>query len=493
MNHKFSINQKLKTYIGLSLLNEDEVDSQKEQIADFGSKYELHKIDDNSDRIYYWYKNFPAQFIKENSKKSNEIEGTLKSVATLGIIIAFLVGVIIASFIFSYDGTVPINVLSVITFFVVIPLLLLLISFIIQAVYPKGIEEYYTPINFLKRKVTDKITSLYPNLKDDVHSGKLNEFNLVDSKPLKLYVNKVIQILTIAYISGALCWMLLNVTTTDLAFSWSSTLNVEADNIYKITSVISKPWESIFPTAVINHETIEQTQFYRAENADLIERSSGEWWSFIFLTIFVYGLTPRLLLYGFYNWKLRGAIDSQITDKEISNTVINYLQKRSVHTPDKDVIQKYPDRKITEPPPYENSSCIIAWNLSDHSEEKLRSNAQSNVLKFINLSNLDGQSKLTDKIKTIISLITNNKSDLIVYVKYWESMNKRLENILKIIANEIGSSKIFIRPVYDSEDEGELKKNKTNWRARVDLLNNSLGKKIVFFEHANAVKLKDAI
>jgi hypothetical protein len=90
------------------------------------------------------------------------------------------------------------------------------------------------------------------------------------------------------------------VSFTDLAFSWSTTLQVDAAEARRYVSALGKP----FPQLVPSLEVVEATRYYRLEGryaggvatraVDLA--ATAAWWPFLAACLLAYGLVPRLLL-----------------------------------------------------------------------------------------------------------------------------------------------------------------------------------------------------
>ena len=92
---------------------------------------------------------------------------------------------------------------------------------------------------------------------------------------------------------------------TDLAFGWSSTLDVSAGAVHKLTQALSLPWRGVWPGAVPSLQLIEQTRFFRVEDITLAEGAAyGEWWRFLLMNLLSYVLTPRILSLAWAEWSL---------------------------------------------------------------------------------------------------------------------------------------------------------------------------------------------
>jgi hypothetical protein len=92
---------------------------------------------------------------------------------------------------------------------------------------------------------------------------------------------------------------------SDLAFGWSSTLDVSAERVHRLTQILSLPWRKIWPEAAPSLQLIEQTRFFRVEQIALVEGERfGEWWRFLLMNLLTYVLAPRILSLAWAEWRL---------------------------------------------------------------------------------------------------------------------------------------------------------------------------------------------
>ncbi len=69
---------------------------------------------------------------------------------------------------------------------------------------------------------------------------------------------------SLLFASAMVLGMLLYILLTDLAFGWSSTLDLSPDSLLAVTSIIAWPWQWLWPDATPTLTLIEQTQFFRS-------------------------------------------------------------------------------------------------------------------------------------------------------------------------------------------------------------------------------------
>ncbi|WP_052761199.1 DUF2868 domain-containing protein [Sedimenticola thiotaurini] len=104
------------------------------------------------------------------------------------------------------------------------------------------------------------------------------------------------QQLSLLFSLGMLIAFLLYLLMTDLAFGWSSTLDLGSGLVHRITSLLAWPWSTVWPAAVPTVELIEQTHYFRAAPLAVEQPALfGQWWRFLLMCLLVYVLLPRLV------------------------------------------------------------------------------------------------------------------------------------------------------------------------------------------------------
>ena len=99
---------------------------------------------------------------------------------------------------------------------------------------------------------------------------------------------------------GALAAAGLHVVFTDLAFGWSTTLDVDARVVHRGVEAIASPWARLWPAAAPSLELVESTRHFRvssqAPHVHFIDPIRyGGWWPFLVMALAVYGCAPRVI------------------------------------------------------------------------------------------------------------------------------------------------------------------------------------------------------
>lgn len=106
---------------------------------------------------------------------------------------------------------------------------------------------------------------------------------------------------------GALAATLIYVVFTDLAFGWSTTLDVDARMVHRVLAGIAWPWAGFWPDASPTLDLVEATRFFRVEAERRVPIDDpmlfGGWWPFLVMSIAFYLILPRaLVLLGLSRW-----------------------------------------------------------------------------------------------------------------------------------------------------------------------------------------------
>jgi len=115
----------------------------------------------------------------------------------------------------------------------------------------------------------------------------------------------------VAFQLGALTATLALVVFSDLSFGWSTTLEVDARSVQRLTDALSLPWAWLWPEARPSLELVEATRFFRiagGPNPAVPLETYGGWWPFLVMTLVVYGLVPRAVFFAVARSRLQHAL-----------------------------------------------------------------------------------------------------------------------------------------------------------------------------------------
>ena len=259
------------------------------------------------------------------------------------LLAGFGVGWGVAAALFDYDGRRPINVVHILAVLVGMQLLLLGLLGVVSL--PRRWTRYVPGLGVMQDilawlspgQITRLLARRLPYALRVIQSGGWSDNWRSDGWPgriLKWAAIVSAQTFGVAFNLGALAAALYLVTFSDLAFSWSTTLDPDMDRGHRITSLLSAPWSGWLPEAVPSRELIESTLYYRRTGVPSGESPGrwGGWWPFLVASMAVYGLMPRLLLLGLGWWRFSGVLRAAMSSAAGAGGVVDRLTTEAIST-----------------------------------------------------------------------------------------------------------------------------------------------------------------
>ncbi len=492
---------RLEMLTGLSLFDAGSVPEERiREYRHFGFRLDRERPGaeplSNLHKIGAWYHAFMPGQIKETAAT---VTGYLRLISLIVGILAFVTGAGAAGYLFYYDGTAPVNVLPVLALFAFLPLLLLLLS--AGYAWIGSLSSGHLPLIFrwIEGPVRSRIRKAVGEMSDKTDystksglsdmRGNASEIWLVHSEPVRYFLKQNLQLAGTAYLTGALLWMLFNVITTDLAFSWSSTLEVEGETLYSITRIISTPWARIVPSAVVDSDTVEATRYYRADRGDFQAVSSGRWWAFIFMTILVYGFLPKALGFAWYRWRFISTTDQAILASDSGSRIIGFMEELLVTTKGND--ENNSDVRtgiLSEKPVKSSDNCVVLfWGLGETDTSGIQNVLNRKVIFARHIGGFNSSGEDSNILMECARLsLQSGNCDILVLIPFEESPTIRLEKKLHLLLVESSQSRVIIMPVIEDSTRNR-KANEVNWRTRIDQINEAYGRKRVYLDAHNII------
>ena len=254
------------------------------------------------------------------AERANYLTGALLA------LIGLLVGMAAATAAFHYDGTHPVNVVTILAVFVGLQVLLLLLM--LMAAMPSRWLGWLPGFRWVQQELRSlspgrlqgAIARFLPaSRRDDLQAivGRDLARRKLFARVHRWSVLQWAQVFAVAFNLGAIACALALVVFRDLAFGWSTTLAMEPDRLHTITSALATPWAAAFPDAVPTDQLIKTTRYFRLQDHGFVRPPGavppeaglyGQWWSFLLAAMLVYGLLPRVLTWALARWRLRAAI-----------------------------------------------------------------------------------------------------------------------------------------------------------------------------------------
>lgn len=228
-------------------------------------------------------------------------------------VLGFILGVLglasgwaLAQVVLAYTGEAPINIVHALGL-LVLPQIVLLLLWILSVI-PWQLPLFATlqsALRFLNPgRLAQRLAGLFP-----AHARRSLEVvwerdNAVVLAPAARWLLSFwSQLFSFWFNIGALLAVFYLISFSDLAFVWSTTLNLDSATFHRLLEALAWPWHSLYPEAVPGRELVEISRYYRLEGGGLganavdpaVVARLGGWWPFLTAALIVYGLLPRLL------------------------------------------------------------------------------------------------------------------------------------------------------------------------------------------------------
>lgn len=258
------------------------------------------------------------QHRRNEAKSTSEVppgahfESLSGSLRTILFVAGLFLGSAAGATFLAYTGAMPVNVFVYLAVFVVSQLLLLLLLFALS-LYRLSTKSFsvssplYTLISrAILRIMLSARNQISRKLSAEKRLQTQSVFGTVISKTrsygplffLPLFI--LTQLFAIGFNLGLLGATLFKVATADIAFGWQSTIQLSPSAVHLLAQKIALPWawaiggDAAFPSLsqIEGSRIILKEGIYHLATPDLVS-----WWPFLCLTVLVYGLLPRLLLF----------------------------------------------------------------------------------------------------------------------------------------------------------------------------------------------------
>ena len=272
------------------------------------------RADRLTDAVHVW---LDRQRAGSGPSAGERAQRSLAAVHALLVLLGALAGAAAALAFFSYDGSRPVNVVQVLAFFVGLQAVLLLATGFLAL--PEAARRRVPGLAGLQDLLSlaspgrwqPALERLLPPAQRDAlrrASGLARRHRRLYGDVQKWSWLVGSQRFAVAFHATALATLLVLVTFSDLAFGWSTTLEVDARRLESASRWLARPWSDWLPEAVPDRALIESTQYFRGTGVPTVVPGSGAWWRFVALCLACYGLAPRLVFLALARWRQRCAL-----------------------------------------------------------------------------------------------------------------------------------------------------------------------------------------
>ncbi len=385
-------------------------------------------------RVLHWWRQIQPKTDAQSS--GQELASFFKRVSWIVILIGFFTGLALASALLYYDGSQPINVLVLLIFLVLLPLLLFFVSLILPLLNSNsvvsGLNAGSMVFSFLKKK-SPVLEAFFSSSRSDAAKDKLLRWRLL------LYSQQFGMALAIA----ALLTLLARVSFSDLAFGWSTTLDIEASTLSPWVQALAWPWVTWFPEAVPSTSLIEQSRYFRLANgtSELSAQTLTGWWKFIAMCLLVYGIGFRVLATWVANFNYKKAIQEMLMQHSEVTALLDRFDAPIGSGQEQAPIVSAERQTTTSASTFDfqSADAIILWNSARSSNKDLQHK---------NIIEVSGDGDLQIDSEVIRQIDVNETGKIHIITKAWEPPLLEFHDFIQILRTKFGSEvSISIQPI----------------------------------------------
>jgi hypothetical protein len=378
------------------------------------------------------------------SKKYAEYSSSINSLfGIISLIFGFLVGFGLLS----YSGKMPVNVIYYLLIVVAIPIVSITLSTI--AIFTKS----NTVANF--------ITLLFPMhwlesiFKHIPFKKRIEGLELPFSSKFSklLFINRL-QLYSLIFSIGIFLALLIMVVSKDIAFGWTTTLQIESSTFHSILSAIGIWWRDLVPSAIPSVELIDMSHFFRLgerldssiiQNADKL----GAWWKYLAMATLFYSIILRLLFWLFTSFLLKRELTRELLALNGVKEILHNFQTPFISTQssysERELVLDGEKKEAILKDKKELYSAVLGWNFTVDEINLVNDNKDIKAESIFQLGG--GNSFEVDK-----KIVDSLKGTILLYVKSWEPPTMDFLDTLELLVENRAIKRIEILPVGLAKD-----------------------------------------
>lgn len=443
--------------------------------------------------LLYWIRRLSSSENKNAARKLDSIETLISVVLVLS---GLLLGGVISAAVFRYDGSIPINVITVLLLCVLLPFFttLLTLLLLVPESFLRWVPGGSSLQNLLQGVSTARIRDFLEYLLPLAYKKNFEYYRAAVAHHSALYGRmrnwKIVhsaQIFTSSLLIGLLAHFSFLIVSSDLAFGWSTTLGIESSELHAATEKIALPWSSFYPDAVPSEELISSSRFFRFKDGTFGTSKSetithpdalGAWWPFLSLSIAVYSIAPRLALLFMSALFFRRSARNAVTHHPKSENVLWRMATPVIST---QALEKQMDeprsdsemRTSVEGLILTEKCIVIDWSQVCGDPDTLKDflsslspNSDIQILAAGGSASIEEDQAVIDKIASV-----DRTSRIILAVKSWEPPTEEILDFVLQLRAAVGEhTLLFILPLAFNPQDGCSRANDTRmeiWLERV--------------------------
>jgi fructose-specific component phosphotransferase system IIB-like protein len=409
--------------------------------------------------VLHWWQEIQSK--SDTGRVGQAVVTFFSRVSWIVIALGVIAGMTLASALLHYDGSQPINVLVLLVFLILIPLLLFLLSLMLPVLSSSstlsGLNAGSMVFSVLKNK-SPALQAFFSSSRSDHSKDILLRWRLM------LYSQQF----GLALAVSALLVLLARVSFSDLAFGWSTTLDIEASTLTPWVQGLAGPWAAWFPDAVPSSSLIEQSRFFRLDSgvSKLSAQALTAWWKFVAMCLVVYGIGFRLLALWFasFNYK-QATIKLLMQHSEVTALLDRFdAPLGSGQAQVSSITAESAASNDASNYDIQNADLVICWNGA------LPNGKQVQHKKIIRVG---GEHALQKSDELLNNQNTENVRNIHIFTKAWEPPLLEFHDFIKTLRKNFGNNtSISIQPIA-AENSARNKTDLEIWRHSLEKLQDS--------------------
>ncbi len=380
-----------------------------------------------------WLRQVRISGLERNGHQAAQLYHLLCSILVLA---GLLTGWGLARAVLYYTGNTPINIVNALVL-LVIPQIILLLFWMLSTI-PRSIpllRSLQSSLRFLNPgRLTRHLCRFFPGQDRPSLAMVWDPDNAAALGPASRWLFSFwSQLFSLFFNIGLLLAAFYLISFSDLAFAWSTTLDLDSTTFQRLLQALSWPWHAVFPEAVPSQQLVEISRYYRLEEGSLGDESAtaelavqlGQWWPFLITAIICYGLVPRLLTliisWSRFRHHLAQALPRLSGSPELLARMNSPLISTSALRPES--VLELPANSVQAPSEsgsYRLKCAVIDWAGTGINSARMVDGLQSMGIRSLDFM-LAGGSRSTDQDRaTIRSLCRLKPEGIAVIVKSWE-------------------------------------------------------------------------
>ncbi len=357
---------------------------------------------------------------------------------------AFVLGLLSGMALLHYNGKAPVNVVYFMAMVIALPLLSMVLTLfsMLKAQQAHAMLIHLSPSYWMEKLVARLSQKWYAQMQRWQVSPLLAHWIVIQRA----------QVMALFFSLGLLAALLVMVVTQDIAFAWSTTLQVEPQAFHAFVESLSVPWRSWLVEAVPSLELVEKSQYYRLGervSASLVEEVAllGGWWKFLAMATLFYAIFLRLLLYLLASYGLRRAARESLMRLEGVDLLLQEMNEPAISTQTQTKSQKKQTSlagKLQTIKRLDGSYDVVqGWALEK--ERLLVLNDMLGIISPLVLEVGGSHSLLQDKEQ-----IAKSHGEVLLYVKAWEPPTMDFVDYVEMLCKRV--DKVVVVPTGMPQD-----------------------------------------